>query len=377
MMPLWKLKRELKRPLDQLRSVISVPFDAVIKARHDSRFHARIKLTPGDQPAEKKFAILLIYQPKGLAGSTLMTCRHLMDNGYAVLVVSNTALTDAGRASLVPVTWQVLERPNVGYDFGGYRDGIRILQEAGVDMQALVIMNDSIWWPLCADDTGLKEMEQMGVDVAGMILRPPGKPRKRSSNRSPHLQSYFYWFGPKAIKSQAFLSFWKNFELSSFKFNVIRRGELRFTKCLMDAGLTVAPLFAFETLMARLAKQPNDYLCKVLHYGTYKFPEMAQRAADLERTTIKDDAWRNAVFSLFADMNANSEFHLALRFPCVDLLGLNFLKRSSAEPKNSMYHVGRSNFLDAIHAGDLPAPMAEVLTEIEKRHRIGAVAVGR
>ena len=376
MMPLWKLKREIKRPLDQIRSAFLYPFDAITKWRHDARFHSSITLTQGRQAAGKKFAILLIYQPKGLAGTTLLTCQHLFAQGYSVLLVSNTALSQDARAKLAPLTWRILERPNIGYDFGGYRDGLRVLREAGVNMRALVVLNDSIWWPLCANDTALQQMERLDVDFSGMILRPASK-RKRATNRSPHLQSYFFWFGPKALAAPGFEAFWKGYRLSGFKYNAIRLGELRLTQAMLEAGLTMAPLFAFETLMEKLAAMPNDYLCKVMYYGTYKDAHLAQTAADLQKAATQDDAWRAEVFALFAQMNKQSEFHLALRFASVDLLGLNFLKRSAAEPKNSMHHVGRSKYLEAIGAGALPAPMPEVLTEIEERHRLGTVAVGR
>lgn len=376
-MPLWKLKRELKRPLDQLRSLILLPLDAVTKWRHDRSFHSSIRLTDGQQQPRQKFAIFLIYQPKGLTATTLLTCQHLIDTGYAVLLVSNCPLSEAARDKLSPVTWQILERPNVGYDFGGYRDGVRILREAGVTMQALVVMNDSIWWPLCGNDQGLQQIESLGVDFAGMILRPPGKPRKRATNRTPHLQSYFFWFGPKVLRSTAFIGFWQNYSLSSFKYNAIRHGELRLTDTLMAEGFTVSPLFSFDALMKKLAAKPNEYLLKVLHYGTYKDARMAQVAAALARSETLDESWRASVLDLFCQMSLQSEFHLALRFPSVDLLGLNFLKRSAAEPKNSMHHVGRASYLEAVKAGDLPKPMPYVLAEIEERHRLGAVAVGR
>jgi hypothetical protein len=376
-MPLWKLRRELKRPVDQIRSAVLYPFDLFTKWRHDRGFHAAIKIVQGDQPTTTKFAILLIYQPKGLARTTLLTCQHLLDNGYSVLLVSNAALTDEARAALAPLTWRILERPNIGYDFGGYRDGLRVLAEADVDMQALVVINDSIWWPLCANDIALAQMEQQGADVVGMILRPPGKPRKRATNRGSHLQSYFFWFGPKALASDAFTVFWREYQLSSFKYNAIRHGELRLTEVLMDAGLRVAPLFSFDALVENLQSQPPEYLCKVLRYGTYKDAQLARIGKDLEGADTQDATWRAAVFDLFGQMDKHSEFHLALRFPCVDLLGLNFLKRSTAEPKGSIHHVGRSHYLDAIKNGDVPAPMPEVLAEIQERHRLGAVAVGR
>lgn len=377
MIPYWKLKRELKRPFDQLRAAVLYPIDAFQKWRHDRSFHRNIRITTGAQDAGPKFAILLIYQPKGLAKTTFLTCQHLAECGYSVLLVSNTRLSEDARAQLAPKVWRILERPNVGYDFGGYRDGLRVLQEANVDPQALMMVNDSIWWPLCSGDTAVQQMEQRGVDVAGMILRPMGKPRKRATKSGPHLQSYVFWFGPNTLKLDAFTAFWRDYSLSSFKYNAIRHGELRLTLVLAEAGMRVAPIFTFDALMERLQGQPDAYLRKVLHYGAYRDAELAGRAKKLETAAVVDEDWRDAVFEIFREMDRRSEFHLALRYPCVDLLGLNFLKRSAAEPKDSMHHVGRGNYLEAIRCGDVPAPMPEVLREIEERHQRGAAAVGR
>lgn len=376
MIPLWKLKRELKRPVDQLRSAVLYPFDLFTKHRHDKAFHDRITVIEGAQTATTKFAALLIYQPKGLVGTTLKTCQHLAASGYSVLVVSNTPLAPDARAALQPLVWRTLERPNVGYDFGGYRDSVRFLRESGVDLQALVMMNDSIWWPLCEGDTALPQLEQLGTDFGGMILRPASR-RKKASNRSPHLQSYFFWFGPKLLGSATFVDFWKTYRLSGFKYNAIRHGELQLTRVLLEAGFSAAPLFSFEALMAKLADQSNDYLCTVLRFGAYRYPEMAKTAQRLRDSAVQDAAWRSRVFDLFAEMDRTSEFQLALRFACVDLLGLNILKRSATEPKNSLHHVGRGNYLEAIAEGLLPAPMPEVLAEIEERHSRGAAVVGR
>ncbi len=373
----YKIKRELKRPLDQLRSLVLLPFETYQKHIHDRDFHKKVHLTAGNDLLGKKVAIFLIYQPKKLVASTLLTCEHLKQNGYSVMLVANHNLKPEDKALLEPVTWQIVERPNLGYDFGGYRDGIRIIQERGLKLDALVVMNDSIWWPIAKNDSALTEIEQAGKDVMGMIMRPSGKPRKRSRHRAPHLQSYFFWFGASVLRNEAFLSFWSDYRLSSFKYNAIRRGELRLTDVLQKAGMTVDALFKFEDLMEKLRPQSTDYLVKVLQYATYKDEELKATSDQLLQREDKNAVWRDEVFDLFELMSKRSEFHMALHFACVDLLGLNFLKRSSGEPRSSPHHVARQHFLDAATNGDIPAPVPSVLAEVVARHGSGAQAVGR
>ncbi len=372
-----KLKRELKRPVDQLRAALLYPFEIYWKYAHDRDFHANIRMTDGEQPVDRKVAIYLIYQPKKLAESTLVTCEHLQRHGYAVLLVSNTALSEESKQRLKPVTWKIMERPNFGYDFGGYRDGVRFIQDSDLSLDAMVILNDSMWWPVFENDTTLARMERSQHDLMGMIIRPFGKRRKAMSERPQHLQSYFYWFNAKAISSKAFRDFWNGFLVSSFKYNAIRRGELRLTDAMKSGGLTAEALFSFADFINALREQPPEYLVKVLKYAAYKTDLEAAQSKILCEAKIKDDAWRQDVFSFLKTVDAKSEFHMTFQVTCMDLLGLNHIKRSSGEPKRSPFHVARQHFLQAVRNGDLREPIPQVFAEIEERHRIGAQAVGR
>ncbi len=372
-----KLKRELKRPVDQLRAALLYPFEIYWKYAHDRDFHTNIRMTNGEQPVDRKVAIYLIYQPKKLAESTLVTCKHLQRHGYAVLLVSNTALSEESKQRLKPVTWKIMERPNFGYDFGGYRDGVRFIQDSDLSLDAMVILNDSMWWPVFENDTTLARMERSQHDLMGMIIRPFGKRRKAMSERPQHLQSYFYWFNAKAISSKAFRDFWDHYLPSSFKYNAIRRGELKFTEAMKSGGLSIGTLIRFDDFFEALRQKPSDYLNKVLGYAAYKNAAQTAQSHALQTATTKDDVWRENVFEFINHVEATSEFHMSFQVNCMDLLGLNHTKRSSGEPKDSPHHVARDQFLKAVENADLPGPIPLVLAEIEERHRIGAQAVGR
>lgn len=369
------MKREVLRVRDQLEAAVRYPFEPLAQRWHDHHFAARTRITSGAQIVGAKMAIYLIYQPQGLSASTVSTCAHLTEAGYAVLLVSNAPLRPDDRARLVGETWRIVERPNFGYDFGGYRDGLRIIREAGLSPDALVMLNDSIWWPVYQSDTTLEQMETIGADVVGMIYH---RPRKRRDVAHCHfLHSYFYWFSEKALISAAFHKFWSTYRVSSFKYNAIKRGELGITQALVAGGLTADALFSQEALIKALHLRDDDYLTNVLTHATSKTPELQHRAEQLMAHSDRNTSWRSSVFVLFNDMFEQSEFQIALMLPCFDLLGLNYLKKSPSELPTSQYYRMRNKFLTCVDSMLLQKPRSEMLTEIRLRQKSGASAVGR
>jgi hypothetical protein len=170
-----KLSRELRRighmAVDGLRALA----EPALLRRHDRRFNERVRLHPGGLREQVKIALYLVFSPGGIPASTIATCRFLDAHGYAPFVVSNAPLSGADLDALRAVSWQVVTRPNYGYDFGGYRDGVKLLAELGVAPQRLVILNDSIWFPLSASCGLLERMEQAGPVTGPMYERKEGR----------------------------------------------------------------------------------------------------------------------------------------------------------------------------------------------------------
>ena len=97
-----KLRREGRRLRDQAASALRYPFDRWVQARHDRDFARRVRVTAGVRPPGRRIAVYLLYQPGGIAASTLLTCEHLAAQGYAVLAVSNAPVMGAGPGASSP-----------------------------------------------------------------------------------------------------------------------------------------------------------------------------------------------------------------------------------------------------------------------------------
>ena len=91
---------------------------------------------------------------------------QLRNAGISTLVVSNIPLRDPDRSQLVELTTVVIERPNVGYDFGGYRDGIFDFTENLQNLDRVCLLNDSVWL-MPHRPSWFEQARTMGKDFVG------------------------------------------------------------------------------------------------------------------------------------------------------------------------------------------------------------------
>mgnify|MGYP001121682791 CR=1 FL=1 len=214
--PLWKITRELKRPFQQIPALPRLLGTLLFGAKYYDMFLARrIKITPGALPRGDRVAIYLIYPQDGLLPSHRLALDYLLENGYAPLVVSNLPLSDQDMAELQGSCWRVMERPNVGYDFGGYRDGFLSLEGDREHLKRLVLLNDSSWFPLPGAGNWLREAEALEVDYAAAATSM-GIPRVKPDQfediawefdptlRNFHYGSYALSLGPRVLQDAGF-----------------------------------------------------------------------------------------------------------------------------------------------------------------------------
>lgn len=370
MIPLWKLRRELARLGEETAARLANLYEPVLRKRHDAwrdRQPTPQDLGIGPRP---KIAIFLIYQPKGVAPSILATLSWLATNGYAPLVVSNTPLSGTDRARLAPLAWRVFERPNFGYDFGGYRDGVLLLQRWGITPERLLILNDSVWMPTRPDSSLIARLEAAPADVVGGIEHPASTKRYGGTHRG-HLESYLLLVNARACASDAFRAFWRDYPSSSKRLNAIRRGERQFASRMRDAGLTAQGLFSRQAFLDGLAQQETSFLQKTLTYASYVEPELAAEGVQLLESDANDQTWRDRVIQHIARTTIRRRFNAGFCYPSDALFGMDFIKKSPGPTGGgsgaSLHSRMRRKHLEAVRAGDLAPLGAEVMAEIMAR----------
>lgn len=341
----WKVRRELQRFGQQLRSLPEAIWEPAAQRRHDAAF-AQFPRHQGAKPLESKVALFLIWQPTRLAPSVLATCRHLSAQGYAVLIVSNHVLPKDALSDLRAETWTILERPNFGYDFGGYRDGLRLLQTLGVQPDRLVILNDSVWYPVYQADGLLAQAERSDADIAGTILRQRGDER--------FLESYFYSIQGHVLRSAAFTDFWNTYRLTSNKYKVIRRGERGFSRAMLAAGFQLDGLFREPDFLSALSSADPELVRSTLAHAAFVDPALSSAA-----TALAAQGSHQQCVDFMRSTLAKHQFYSTYPVAARRLLNYPVLKKSM-EPVSLLW---RTQWLRAVEQGLITSPIGSVVDE--------------
>jgi hypothetical protein len=175
----------------------------------------------------------------------------LVEAGLSVVFVTNAGRLDPeAEAWLRPRCAWIVVRRNIGFDFAAWRDGMAVAGLPTAETELLLIANDSVYGPLRSLGPVLARMDFEAADVWGLT---------DSWQLRFHLQSYLVAFGPRALQSPAFTSFWGQIRDLRSKEAVIRAYEIGLTQALLDGGLTCSALWSYtDTLSALRVSQPDE-----------------------------------------------------------------------------------------------------------------------
>lgn len=370
MIPKWKIARELDRAGQQLRALVGLVWEPIAQRAYDRQRSQNLDVEDGAVPVADKIALFLLYQPNGLLASTLLTCSHFVEKGYAPLIVSNAPLSREDRDRLSPLCWKSVVRPNYGYDFGGYRDGILSLADWGIAPDRLIILNDSVWFPIGPGETLIDRMEALDADLVGAVVHPAMTRRRLSTKRRAFLESYFYLANRRVLDHPSFARFWRKFRVSSNKYNAVYRGERGFSHAMEKAGLRVDGVLDPGKLLAALERADDLVLRKTLTYAAYTDEDFIAENAALMDQAISAD-WRVSTLSHIRRVVGRRSFHASFPFASILLLGTPYIKKGTGtflkRTYGTLHSVMRRQYLAAVRAADLPSPFPEVLAEIAAR----------
>ncbi|WP_441228932.1 rhamnan synthesis F family protein [Tardiphaga sp. 20_F10_N6_6] len=248
------LTAKLKSFVQLVLAPFIVAHDMVIEfaarlLRRGSLLRERI---PGDDPLSRsrKAAVYVHFDPQGtIHDYVLHQLRELVAAGFRVTFVSNAPVFPAtSRTAVSSFCKDIIWRFNTGYDFGAYKDGIASLGDLD-DMDALLMMNDSIYGPFWPLGEMLSAIDQSKYDFWGIV--------DSWEQQRYHLQTFFIVFFTNALKSSAFKTFWRTLPYVNNKRWVIRNGETRLTQVLGRQHLRSGALANYwavaETMKDRLA----------------------------------------------------------------------------------------------------------------------------
>jgi len=302
----WKLKRELKRLRNQVLQFHWFIFGSLRRRSYDRKRSSLVKIHDGAQPAREKIAITLCFQPNGILPTFLAELDHFVASGFSPVVVSNLPLSAQDRSALMERSLLVIERPNYGYDFGGYREGILCLFERGIKPGHLVLKNDSVWFPLWPDSDLLNRAVADDHDIFGVFLNSHGRKRRQT-----HLQSYFYSFNEKIVSSLEFRHYWQNLFMTNNKHAVVRQCEVKLTDWFRSKGFTIGQLFDAEAMRTAIKSLTDSELLDYISYQVKLETRLEKTLRPLIDNPQRDN-WRQNIERLIEEGRFRN-YHLAAR----------------------------------------------------------------
>ena len=357
MVALWKVKREALRVWFKIADRITEPFDRFKQKRYDASFNEVTKLVSGEGPLSRKIAIFFIYQDAKISKTIAVTCKYLADKGFSVLLVSSTEIPGNHLKELVSICWKILIRPNFGYDFGGYRDGLRVIAEHGISPDRLIILNDSIWFPTYDSTKLIEKLEEANLPFYSPVFISISE--RAATNR--HFQSFFFLLRKEALESAAFINYWKQYRVSGVKRIVLKLGEKGFSQAMFCGGFGGGGLSTKTVLFDLIGTQSNDFIRKSIGYAAYAEQSLVEEARSILVAFADTDVWRKRALAHMQTALSKSSPIGVFVYASTLLLDFSFLKkRSFADVFDGM----RWQYLRAVKNGDLPAPHPDILAEI-------------
>ena len=249
MLRISKINRELKRISTQIIRFPSFMWEYLfLNFIYDKMVSTNKIVHEGIKPIVGEIAIYLVYAPDGLQKSHHDTFLQLAIDNITPIVVSNLPLSTRDLDLLLEKSALVIERPNVGYDFGGYRDAILHLAPELSKLDRLYILNDSVWM-IGGSQSWFEQVRLSGCDfvgattVYGINRVDPREFRNlqwefTTKHKNFHYASYALAINKNILCDNRFVNFWTTLLLSNNKKHTVKRGEIGLSKWVKKNGFS-------------------------------------------------------------------------------------------------------------------------------------------
>lgn len=223
-------------------------------------------------PAVRRAIVLTHFDPQGrFDPHVIHAAREYRRFATRLVLVSN----GGGRLprDLATIIDDYLPRPNEGYDFGGWKDGLATLDRGGYD--EVVCVNDSVYGPLFDLAPAFDDPRTAKADLWGMVLSEQSA--SRNSPSTPHLQSWFFAMRRPLLESDWFVRFWSAVEPLPSKRDVVERFEIGLSRSAVEAGFRIAGLYDATTAPRVALREVMPHLALAAPYRSWRLIRKSRR----------------------------------------------------------------------------------------------------
>jgi len=176
----------------------------------------------------RKIALVALFPRGPLLKSVERLISNLLDRNYEIVVVINQSNQRDWIPGLSKYPISIMERQNVGRDFGAYKAGIRFLKNRGVfsNIESLLICNDSVFYGKNFGDFLNRYEENLSSWTSAFL----------NFEKHTHAQSFFQSFSGQVVQTEVFQKFWSDYYPSNRRVHAIDMGEVMLSRILLNAG---------------------------------------------------------------------------------------------------------------------------------------------
>lgn len=149
--------------------------------------------------------------------------------GFAIVFVSASKLHKGELEKVKRRVSKIILRKNRGRDFGAFRVGVHTFHDLKV-FEQILFTNDSVYGPFYDLEKFFQWSIDNDMDIWGLT---------DSWEHRYHIQTYFFVFNNRAIKSPFFENFWKSVRFRQYRPLIIKEYELGLSKQAIRQGLKV------------------------------------------------------------------------------------------------------------------------------------------
>lgn len=290
--PKWKLLRELRRILYLFAYLPEFITDPIARALYRKKRSKNVKIKKSELELGKRVAIYVLWQPDHILESTFVTCQFLIDKGFSLVIVSNAPISHGDNIKLLSYASLIIQRPNFGYDFGAYQEGIITVFQSAALPEELLLINDSIWFPIISDTKLIERMRQSSADIVSPICYEyTNDPSKN------YLQSYMLLVKNNVLSERVFDRFWRCYLASSNKLKTVERGEKLFSRVMKSYGYNLDSIYKWNHICDFWKELSDDELDSLVEYEIKINPKISRHFHIKKLTFIRDGGARQTIIS--------------------------------------------------------------------------------
>ena len=220
---------------------------------------------------------------KALETNSISYVRELVNVSELVLFVSNSQLGSKDVSKLMEIGATFLQRDNFGFDFWGWKEGIRLLEDKIKKAKTLILCNSSCF--LAFDSLGPllssmdNEADLWGVSSFENISTPF------------HIQSYFLLFKKTILQDwKSFITFWDKLPQMPGWEEAVKLGEIKLTQFYLDRGFKCKAIASPNSL-------PSEDVNPSFYYPTY----LLEKGSPLLKKKIFFESYQLYFFTSYGD----------------------------------------------------------------------------